>query len=110
MKRQIAIMIAIYVVVETLYTLIGNPDSNVWAACYFLNQSILIIGALSLLRNFISNILIELAIALNVVKCLFNMLVLVNPVYASVINTEYYVGLVIVFFVLFVLVIKQIKT
>jgi hypothetical protein len=107
MKRQIAILLAIYVSIEVVYTLLGDPFNKIWSAFYCVNQSFLIIGSLFLFKNYTSNILIEIAIALNVVKCLFNILTIAKPEFAAVINLNYYVGLVIVCFILFALILKQ---
>lgn len=108
MKRETAILLAFYVVLEAIYTLIGSPESTIWVAIYFLNQSVLIIGLLTILKAFVTSVLVEVGIALNVVKCLYNILDLFKPELTIKVNMNYYVGLCMVVAVILILTFHQI--
>jgi len=106
MRLRAIILLSIYIVFEAIYYLFGDASNNIWSVSYFLNQSILIIGVLSLMRGYFDTLLIDMVVGLNVVKLGYNIIFAINENLAKKINSFWLLGLLIVVIIVSLLINK----
>lgn len=87
MRLKAIILLFIYIVFEAIYYLFGDASNNIWSVSYFLNQSILIIGVLSLMRGYFDTLLIDIVIGLNIVKLGYNIIHAISESFDRKINS-----------------------
>lgn len=104
MKMVASIIMSLFIIVEVITMLFGDASMKIWSVVYFCNQSILIIGLLMYLREYLNNILINIIISLSIVKITYNCLLLLSEKWSSWVNDCYYVGLIIAVSILLTLI------
>lgn len=109
MRLQLYILLSVFIVFEAIYYLFGNASSNIWSIAYFFNQSVFIIGVLSIIRGYFDTILIDIIIGLNVVKLGYNVIHAISEDFASKINTCWLLGLLIIVVIISLLINKCVR-
>jgi hypothetical protein len=110
MRVRAAILLSVYIIVEVMYLILGDSSKTGWNVAYFFNQSILIIGILSILRGYFDTVFIDIAIGLNIVKLTYNLVFAIDKEFAARLNTCFWIGLLIVAILTLVLINKWRKT
>jgi NADH:ubiquinone oxidoreductase subunit 6 (subunit J) len=96
MRKQLAIILTIYIVLLSSYLVLGKSTNVWWGVLYFINNAFLIAGVLLTIRGLFETILINIVIGLSGVYAIYNVIVLIDNNFAEKINTCYWVCLIIV--------------
>jgi hypothetical protein len=106
MRKTASILLSIYIILQSAYFIAGAEESVCWNCLYFFNQNFIICSVLWMLRGFFNDILISIAISLNIVEMLYNTVYLINIDIAEKINDSHYIAVFIVMTIVFVLILK----
>jgi hypothetical protein len=106
MKKTAAILLSIYIIIQSIYFMVGDTESNVWSCLFYLNQNFIIFSVLWMLRGYFNDILISIVMSLNITEGAFNVIYLIDKTFAEKINNSHYIAFVIVMTVIIMLLIK----
>lgn len=106
MKKTAAILLSIYIIIQSMYFILGIDNNIYWNCLYYFNQNFIICSVLWLLRGFFNDILISIAVSINVIEMLYNMVYVIDSGIAEKINNSHYFWTFVVMTIIFVLILK----
>lgn len=109
MKKTAAILLTIYIIVQSIYSVWGIDKNEYWNCVFYLNQNYLIISILWLLKGFFNDILINIIIAWQAAEAVYNLIRMININAADLINNSPNICKIIVATIVFVLIVTLSK-
>jgi hypothetical protein len=109
MKKTAAILLTIYIIIQSIYSVWGIDKNEYWNCVFYLNQNYLIISILWLLKGFFNDILINIIIAWQAAEAVYNLIRMININAADLINNSPNICKIIVATIVFVLIVTLSK-